>query len=429
MTTGGSGTGLLTDRYELTMLQSALRAGVADRRVVFEAFARQTPARGPWGVMAGTDRLLRDLDAFSFGPDELVAMPWLDGPTRRFLADFRFGGEILAFAEGELWSPGSPLVTVTGTFAEAVVIETLVLSVLNSSISVATEAAMIRLAAGPHRQLIEMGSRRIHELAAADAARAAWIGGFDATSNLEAARRFRIPSAGTAAHAWTMAFDHEEEAFDAQMEALGAGTTLLVDTYDIEAGIRSAVVAARRRGHAGPGAVRIDSGVLAAEARRARALLDGLGARTTGIVLSGDLDRAAVQELASDPVDAFGIGTRLVTAPPPGVVYKMVARHDGTALRPVAKHSGTEAKATVGGRKTPVRTGDGANPADVLVVGDAERPPGEVLHAPVWAGVGPTTLTGEAEAAAAARERLARRLATLADPLRPIPWRYEPAGR
>ena len=341
---------LLTDRYELTMLQAALRDGTAERRCVFEVFTRRLPEGRRYGVVAGTGRLLAEIEAFRFTGAELGFLreaDVVDDRTCAWLADYRFTGEIDGYPEGELYFPGSPILTVTAGFAEAVVLETLILSVLNFDCAVAAAAARMVYAAG-NRPIIEMGSRRTHEEAAPSSARAAYLAGFRATSNLAAGDRYGIPTMGTSAHSWTLLHDREADAFQAQIDALGIGTTLLVDTYDIAAGIRTAVDVA------GPalGAVRIDSGDLAVLAVQAREQLDSLGATGTRIVLSGDLDEYALAALVAAPVDAYGVGTSVVTgsgAPSAGFVYKLV-EVDG---RPVAKRS--EHKASRGGRKTAVR--------------------------------------------------------------------------
>jgi nicotinate phosphoribosyltransferase len=343
-------TALLTDRYELTMLGSALRDGTAQRQCVFEVFARRLPEGRRYGVVAGTGRLLDAIADFTFD-DQILAVlrgdDVVDETTADYLSAYRFGGDIDGYPEGELYFPYSPVLTVTGTFAEAVVLETLVLSVLNHDSAVASAAArMVTAAAG--RPIIEMGGRRTHEYAAVAAARAAYLAGFASTSNLEAARRYRVPTAGTAAHAFTLLHDDEAAAFTAQVAALGPGTTLLVDTYDITRGIELAVQVAG----VSLGAIRIDSGDVAALAVQAREQLDALGARATKIVVSGDLDEFAIAALAASPVDSYGAGTAVVTgsgAPTAGMVYKLV-EVDG---RPVAKRS--EHKQTHGGRKIALR--------------------------------------------------------------------------
>lgn len=356
-------TALMTDHYELTMLRAALRSGAAHRRVVFEVFTRALPPGRRFGVFAGTGRLLAALADFRFGPDEigaLLAAGTVDDATAAWLADYRFRGEISAFAEGEPFFAGAPVLVVEGTFAESVLLETLVLSILNHDSAIAAAAARMVAAAG-ERPCIEMGTRRTHEAAAIAAARAAYLAGFTASSNLAAARAYAVPSAGTSAHAFTLVHPSEADAFAAQVAALGADTTLLVDTYDVTAGIAAAVAAA------GPqlGAIRIDSGDLGALALAGRAQLDALGATDTRIIATGDLDEHAVARLAGAPVDGYGIGTSLVTgsgAPTAGFVYKLVAV-DG---EPVAKRS--VGKGTRGGRKRVLRRHDPAGRAVADVV-------------------------------------------------------------
>ncbi|GGK15713.1 nicotinate phosphoribosyltransferase [Pilimelia terevasa] len=342
--------GLLTDHYELTMVRAARADGTADRRCVFEVFARRLPPGRRYGVVAGMARLVELLRDFRFAPEvvsHLRERGVVDDDTAAWLKAYRFRGDIDGYAEGELFFPGSPILTVSGTFAECVLLETLVLSVLNHDCAVAAAAArMVTAARG--RGLIEMGSRRTHEEAAVAAARAAYLAGFTYTSNLAAGARYGIPTAGTAAHAYTLLHDDEPTAFAGQVATLGADTTLLVDTYDISQGIRHAIAAA------GPSlrAIRIDSGDLSVLAHQSRELLDSLGATETKIIVSGDLDENAIAALAAEPVDLYGAGTSVVTgsgAPTAGLVYKLVEVEG----RPVVKRS--ENKATIGGRKTAVR--------------------------------------------------------------------------
>lgn len=381
-------TALLTDHYELTMLRAALADGTAHHRAVFEAFARRLPAGRRYGVVAGLGRLVAAVQAFRF-TDAHVG--WLeeqgvaDARTAAYLRTYRFRGQIDAYREGEVFFPGSPVLTVTGTFAECVVLETLVLSILNHDSAVASAAArMVTAARG--RTLLEMGSRRTGEASAVAAARAAYVAGFDATSNLEAGFRYGVPTRGTAAHAFTLAHTDERAAFASQVAALGTGTTLLVDTYDTTEGIRNAVAVA------GPtlGAVRIDSGDLATEARAARALLDGLGATSTRIAVTSDLDEHTIDALADAPVDVYGAGTRLVGGsghPTAGMVYKLVAVADrpgaDAPLRPVAKTAA--GKTSTGGRKTAYRELDDQGRAvrEAVVVGPTGTVPGRALQVAV----------------------------------------------
>jgi nicotinate phosphoribosyltransferase len=386
-------TALLTDHYELTMLQAALRSGAASRHAVFEVFARHLPHGRRYGVVAGTGRLLDALERFRFGPDELSFLREnriVDEATLQYLSSYRFSGNIWGYAEGDVYFPGSPILVVEGTFAESVLLETVVLSVLNHDCAVASAASrMVTAAGGPGpagRPLIEMGSRRTHEQAAVAAARAAYLAGFASTSNLQARHAYGVPSSGTSAHAFTLVHDSERDSFAAQLASLGPGTTLLVDTYNVEQAVRAAIEVA------GPslGAVRIDSGDLPALAVSVRALLDSLGATHTRIILTGDLDEYSIAGLAVAPVDGYGVGTSLVTgsgAPTAALVYKLVARSDGPVadgdafdyktLRPVAKRS--VGKPGRGGRKWAVRERSAAGEATterILLAPPAEsRPP------------------------------------------------------
>ncbi len=348
-------TSLLTDRYELTMLQAALADGTAHRRCLFEAFTRRLPPGRRYGVLAGTGRVLEAIEAFRFDDDQLA---WLSGQhvvdaaTVEYLADFRFSGDVTGYAEGEVFFPGSPVLQVEGTFAEAVLLETVVLSILNYDSAVASAASRMTAAAGT-RPCLEMGARRANEHAAVAAARAAVVAGFAATSDLEAGRRYGLPTVGTAAHAFTLLHDDEEAAFAAQVASLGVGTTLLVDTYDVRRGVERALAVA------GPalGAVRLDSGDLGSLAAEVRAQLDAAGALATKITVTSDLDEYAIAALAAAPVDSYGVGTSLVTgsgAPTCAMVYKLVARENAAGLMvPVAKAS--TAKHTLGGRKGAAR--------------------------------------------------------------------------
>jgi nicotinate phosphoribosyltransferase len=366
-------TALLTDRYELTMVEAALRSGRARSPATFEVFARRLADGRPWGVFAGLERTVEAIENFHFGLPELA---WLeensvvDGKTLEWLSAYRFSGNVDAYREGELYTAGSPVLTVEGTFAEAVLLETVVLGILNFDSAVAGAASLITCAAG-HRPVIEMGSRRVDPAAALAAARAAYLAGFASTSNLEAGRLFGIPTAGTASHAFVLAYPSQKEAFAAQVATFGPRTTLLVDTYDIAEGIRDAVEVA------GPdlGAIRIDSGDVAVEVPRARALLDELGATGTKLVVTGDLDAYSIAALRGFPVDSFGVGANVVSgmgAPSAGFVYKLVSigapdEPLGLPQRPVAKRS--EGKESFAGRKwawrlftdhIPARRGAGA---------------------------------------------------------------------
>ncbi|MET1064991.1 MAG: nicotinate phosphoribosyltransferase [Arthrobacter sp.] len=397
-------TSLYTDHYELTMLQAALHSGAAGRKTVFEAFARGLPAGRRYGIVAGTGRLLEGIASFRFGPPELEFLGQsgvVNGDTLARLADFRFSGDVWGYPEGEAYFPYSPVLIVESTFAEACILETLVLSVLNHDSAVASAASRMVSAAGG-RPCFEMGSRRAQEEAATAAARAAVIAGFEATSNLEAGRRFGLRTVGTAAHSFTLLHDSERDAFRAQLDSLGTGTTLLVDTYDVAAAVQTAVELAGN----GLGAVRLDSGDLLAQATWVRELLDRLGNVRTKIVVTSDLDEYSVAALRAAPADAYGIGTALVTgsgAPTAGMVYKLVSRTNAAGeFIAVAKSS--KNKINLGGRKHAVRRLDASGTAthEVLGVGHppTEEPNGRPLLQqfirkgelqPGWTGPGAVT--------------------------------------
>lgn len=364
---------LLTDLYELTMLEAARDAGTASRRCVFEVFTRSLPAGRRYGVLAGTGRVLDAIADFRFDDADLrylASTGALREDTLDHLAQYEFTGDVFGYQEGELFFPNSPVLRIEGTFENAVMLETVVLSILNHDSGVASVGSrMVTAARG--RPLIEMGGRRVHEDAAIAAARSAYLVGFASTSNLAAGAHYRIPAAGTSAHAFTLLFDSEEDAFRAQLTAQGAGTTVLVDTYDVESAVRTAVEIAGP----GLGAVRLDSGDLAEQAGRVRKLLDSLGATSTRITATGDLDEHRVEELRDEPLDGYGIGTRLVTGgghPAPGFVYKLVEREgaDGQ-MHPVGKRS-TD-KATLGAGKAAYRMVVGGQArAELVLPGEAE---------------------------------------------------------
>ena len=321
-------TAMFTDHYELTMVEAAMASGTADRRCVFELFPRRLPEGRRYGVVAGTGRVLDAVEDFHFTDEEVsfLEKTGVVGPhMAEWLSNYRFTGSIHGYAEG--------------------------------------------------RSIIEMGSRRTHEESAVTAARAAWIAGFGPTSNLAAGIRYGVPTSGTAAHAFTLLHDTEEDAFRAQLAAYGEKTTLLVDTYDIENAVRTAVRLTEGR----LGAVRIDSGDLSIAARQVRDLLDDLGATNTRVIVTSDLDEWQIAALRGAPVDGFGVGTSLVTgsgAPTCSFVYKLVARAISNGpdaeLLPVAKKSSH--KNTVGGRKFAVRRIGSGGIATAEVVGVGQQP-------------------------------------------------------
>jgi nicotinate phosphoribosyltransferase len=387
-------TALLTDRYEFTQVEGALLSGVADHRAVFEVFARSLPNGNRYGIVAGTSRVIDAIENFRFDQEDLewlLSREIVSPRLADWLAHYRFSGSASGYPEGEVYFPNSPVFTVESTFAEAILLETVILSILNDDSAVATTAARI-VKAARGRKLIEMGSRRTNEQKAIVAARAAYIAGFDTTSNLMAGRRYDIPTAGTSAHAFTLAHPDEQAAFACQVAVLGVGTTLLVDTYDVAQGVENAIAVAG----SSLGGIRIDSEPLREYAIAERTHLDSLGATGTKIIVTGDLDEYLIDALTKPgneaPIDGFGVGTRLVSGagcPPPGFVYKLVSIADkpGQAepLRPVAKRS--TGKATVGGRKLAFRQYDGiAGPAlaEYLLISGAMSAPDIRNTRPLW---------------------------------------------
>lgn len=409
-------TALLTDHYELTMVRAAMASKTAFRRSVFELFTRRLPSGRRYGVVAGVGRALRALESFRFESEQiewLLAHDVVDQPLADYLADFRFSGSIWGYAEGETYFPGSPLLVVEGTFAEACLLETLLLSTYNYDSAVAAAASrMSAMAEG--RPIIEMGARRANERSAVAAARAAYIAGFGSTSDLQAGIEWDVPTSGTAAHSFTLLHDTEEDAFAAQLASLGEQTTLLVDTYNVEEAVRTGVRLTEGR----LGAVRIDSGDLAIEARHVRELLDDLGATKTRVIVTGDLDEWQIASLKGAPIDGYGVGTSVVTGsghPTCGMVYKLVARADSDdpegELKPVEKRS--ENKNTVGGRKWALRRLDENDKAVAEVVGVGAMPSGDHNDRPLLCQLVRDGEIVGAETVAEARERHARAMAEL----------------
>lgn len=367
-------TALLTDHYELTMLDAGLKDGTAHRECVFELFARKLPNDRRYGIVAGQGRAMELLQNFRFSDDELdflQSTKIVSDTTIDWLANYKFSGSIRGYREGEAYFPRSPLLEIHSTFAEGVILETMLLSVLNYDSAVASAAARM-VSAADGRPLAEMGSRRTGERSAVAAARAAYIAGFAATSNLEAGRSWGVPTMGTAAHAWTLLHDSEHDAFRAQIEAFGTDTTLLIDTYDVQQAVRTAIEVA------GPnlGGVRLDSGDLPVVVREVREQLDDLGATDTNITVTNDLDEYAIAALAASPVDSFGVGTSVVTGSgsvASGMVYKLVSRKDDAGnWVPVAKAS--PGKASVGGAKYPVRRRENGVASAELIAVDTASP-------------------------------------------------------
>jgi nicotinate phosphoribosyltransferase len=377
---------LLTDLYQLTMLEGYFEAGMT-RPAVFELFVRKLPPGRNFLVAAGLEQALEFVQRLRFADDELA---WVDssgmfrpGFAER-LAGLRFTGDVHAIPEGTVFFPNEPILRVTAPMPEAQLLETRLVNLLHYQTLVASKAARSRLVAG-ERRLIDFGLRRAHGAEAGLlAARASWLAGFDGTATTLAAPAFGIPVFGTMAHSFVQAHEDESEAFAHFARVFPDKAVLLVDTYDTVAGARK-VVALAAAGMAVRG-VRLDSGDLATLAREVRSVLDGGGLKGATIFASGNLDEYRVRELlaANAPIDAFGIGTALVTsadAPALDMVYKL-QEYDG---RPRRKRSA--GKATWPGRKQVFRryAPDGSMAGDVVTV-EADRQAGEPLVVPVIVG-------------------------------------------
>jgi len=353
---------LRTDFYELTMMDGYLRAGLADRRAVFDLFIRSIPENGGYCVMAGLAEAVRFLRSVRFGEDDIAYLRGLKMFSEAFLERlkrFRFTGDLDAAPEGTLVFPLEPIVRLEAPLFEAQFFESALLNAINFQTLIATKAARVCGEAG-RNNVIEFGLRRAQGIdGALSAARAAYLGGVAATSNTEAGRVLGIPVRGTQAHSWIMAFPDELTAFRAYAEAYPQATVLLVDTYDtLQSGIPNAITVGRemaRRGQRLLG-VRLDSGDLAYLSISAREMLDRAGLTETRILASGDLDEWIIHDLKVQGarIDFWGVGTRLVTshcAPALNGVYKLAALEEKGRWSARLKVSERGVKATIPGVK------------------------------------------------------------------------------
>lgn len=370
---------LATDLYELTMAAGYFVSGVTGT-ATFELFVRTLPRHRQFLIAAGLEQVLEYLETLRFTAEDIDYLRQLQAfkavPHEFFahLREFRFRGEVWAIPEGTPVFANEPLLRVTAPIIEAQVVETFVLATMNFQTMVASKAArVVHAAAG--RPVVEFGSRRAHGSAAGlYAARAAYVAGCAATSNVEAGARFGVPVSGTMAHSWVMSFADELSAFRSYLTVFPHNSTLLLDTYDTIAAARAIVAAGLR-----PSAVRLDSGNLATLSRAVRAILDAGGLSATRIFASGDLDEWRIAALMREgaAIDAFGVGTRLATSfdePAVGGVYKLVESEIDHAVRERAKWSA--GKATAGGRKQVWRrTADGAYIDDLVARIDELAPP------------------------------------------------------
>jgi nicotinate phosphoribosyltransferase len=341
----GPSLALLTDLYQLTMAYGYWRLGRAEEEAVFHLFFRRAPFRGGYAIAAGLAQAIEYLTRLRFTADDLAYLATLTGNddlplfSAEFLAylgELRFTCELDAAPEGTAVFAHEPLLRVRGPILQCQLVETPLLNLLNFSTLIATKAARVCTAAGSE-PVLEFGLRRGQGIdGALSAARAAYLGGCAATSNVLAGKRYGIPVRGTHAHSWVMSFADEREAFVAYAEALPNNCVFLVDTYDTLAGVAKAIEVGAllgARGHA-LGGVRLDSGDLATLSRQARALLDAAGFPEAAVVASNDLDEHEIESLrrGGARISVWGVGTRLVTAydqPALGGVYKLAAIRSG----------------------------------------------------------------------------------------------------
>ncbi len=370
---------LLTDLYELTMLQAYFARGM-NGTSAFEFFVRKLPAERNFLLAAGLEQVLAYLEGLRLAPAELDWLAASGRFTREFvdsLADLRFTGEVDAMPEGTVFFADEPILRIVAPLREAQFVESRVMNLLHYQTMVASKAARVALAA-PDALLVDFGLRRAHGAEAGLlSARAAYLGGFTGTATVEAARRFGIPMYGTMAHSFVQAHASEAEAFERFALSQPGNVVLLIDTYDTERGARLVVELAPRlaaRGITIQG-VRLDSGDLAAHARRVRAILDAGGLPGTTLFASGNLDeyRIAALRAAGAPIDGYGVGTRMNTsadAPYLDCAYKL-QEYEG---RPCRKRS--EGKATWPGRKQVYRYFDAAGELsrDLLTLADRPEP-------------------------------------------------------
>lgn len=332
---------LATDFYQLTMANGYLKSGIAERRACFQLYFRKAPFQSAYALAAGLQNAMAFLENYRFTKEDLAFLnelksakgaPIFDDALLSYLAQFRFTCDVEAIPEGKLVFAGEPMLQITGPLIQCQLLETPLLNLINFQTLIATKSSRVRFAAGDD-EVIDFGLRRAQGFdGGISASRAAYIGGCDATSNVFAGKRFGIPLRGTMAHSWVMAIGDEKRAFATYAEHMPDNCILLVDTYDTLRGIENAIETGRElavNGHHLRG-IRLDSGDLLALSRIARDRLDQAGMRDTKIIASSDLDEYRIAELKAHgaPIDAWGVGTKLITAfeePALGGIYKLVA--------------------------------------------------------------------------------------------------------
>ncbi|MCH3922078.1 nicotinate phosphoribosyltransferase [Limosilactobacillus sp.] len=359
---------LHTDAYELSMMQTYWKQGVGNRRAVFEAFFRKMPFQNGYAIYAGLDHIIRYIKDLHFTDSDIAYLKstdQFDPDFLEYLRDFKFTGTIRSFEEGDLVFNHEPILQVDAPMIEAQLIETAILNILNYQIMVATKASRIKSIVGD-QSIMEFGSRRAQELDAAIwGTRAAYIGGFNATSNVRAGKLFGIPISGTHAHALVQAYRNDYDAFRAYAET-HHDCVFLVDTFDtLKSGVPNAIRVAKEFGDKiNFIGVRIDSGDMAYLSKRVRAMLDEAGFPNAKIFASNGLDEKTIQNLKMQgaKIDVWGVGTKLITAydqPTLGAVYKLVSMEDADGkMVDTIKLSNNVAKMSTPGEKQVWRIND-----------------------------------------------------------------------
>jgi nicotinate phosphoribosyltransferase len=412
---------LTTDLYELNMIQAYLDRGEA-KEAVFEFFVRRLPARRGFLLAAGLDDALTYLETLRFSAAEIA---WLKSTERfrdnliDYLAAFRFSGDVHAIAEGTVCFPNEPLIRITAPLPMAQLVETRLINILHFQTMIASKAARMVLAA-PGKILSDFGLRTAHGAEAGlFSARASYIAGFAGAANVLAGERYNIPIVGTMAHSFVQVHGDEMSAFENFARARPDGVILLIDTYDTEAGARKVVKLAPKLKADGIAirGVRIDSGDLAAMAKKVRAILDAGGLKDVIVLVSGGINEDVLQTMAAAkaPIDGYGIGVNLdasIDAPSLDCAYKL-QEYAGIPRRKLS-----EGKVTWPGRKQVWRAydSDGRMRGDILSL-ENDTPPGETLIAPVMRG---GKRLAPAPSLAQIRECAARDLARLPELLRQL---------
>lgn len=358
---------LHTDKYQINMMYAYWKNGNHRAKCVFDLYFRERPFGSGFAVAAGLEQVISYLSTLRFTEEDIAFLKneeehYEEGFLQELRA-WRFTGDVYAMLEGTLVFPNEPIMRVEGAIFEVQLIETALLNMINYQTLIATKAARIRHVA-PHDVLLEMGSRRAQEPEAAIwGTRAAYLAGFDSTSNVKAGQLFSIPAKGTHSHAWVQHFDDELSAFRVFAKTLPKQSILLVDTYNtVKSGLPNAIQVGkemRERGQTLHG-IRLDSGDLAYLSKVARKMLDEAGLTETKIFASSDLDEHTIVYLKSQEatIDAWGVGTKLITAydqPALGAVYKMVAKEEDGRWVPTIKVSSNPQKVTTPGHKTVYR--------------------------------------------------------------------------